>query len=77
MASRNHGKRITKALDALGKARTPGARLDAARRAREAAEELEQDHVDDAREAGLTWGEIGAVYGLTRQGAQQRFRNGR
>ncbi len=77
MAGRNPGKRIVRALEALVKARTPAARLDAARRARNAAEELEQDHVEAARDAGMTWAEIGKLYGLTKQGAQQRFRNGR
>ena len=33
--------------------------------------------LDAARQAGLTWAEIGAIYGLTKQGAQQRFRAGR
>jgi hypothetical protein len=27
-----------------------------------------------ARKAGATWNEIGACYGLSKQGAQQRFR---
>jgi hypothetical protein len=49
-------------------------RLDAARRLREAAEELEAAQVEAARKAGATWIEIGASYGLTKQGAQQRFR---
>ncbi len=49
-------------------------RLDAARRLREAAEELETAQVEAARKAGATWIEIGACYGLTKQGAQQRFR---
>ena len=49
-------------------------RLDAARRLREAAEELEAAQVEAARKAGATWIEIGACYGLTKQGAQQRFR---
>jgi hypothetical protein len=71
-----HAKRITKALDSLSAAATPLARLDSARRAREAAEALERRSIDDARAAGLTWAEIGDVYGLTKQGAQQRFRNG-
>ncbi len=76
MAGRSRAKRITRALEALDKARTATARLDAARRAREAADELERDQVEAARDAGLTWGEIGKLYGLTKQGAQQRFRNG-
>jgi hypothetical protein len=50
------------------------ARLDLIRRVREAAEELEAAHVEAARAAGATWSEIGAAYGLTKQGAQQRFR---
>jgi hypothetical protein len=37
-------------------------------------EALEADTVADARAAGATWGEIGALYGLSKQGAQQRFR---
>jgi hypothetical protein len=49
-------------------------RLEAARRLREAAEELEAAQVEAARQAGATWIEIGACYGLTKQGAQQRFR---
>ena len=76
MAGRNQGKRITRALESLDKARTPSARVDAARRAREAADELERAQIEAARDAGLTWAEIGKLYGLTKQGAQQRFRNG-
>ena len=49
-------------------------RLEAARRLREAAEELEAAQVEAARKAGATWIDIGACYGLTKQGAQQRFR---
>jgi hypothetical protein len=74
MAGRSHAKRISEALDALQRSRTPADRLDAARRAREAAEELEQANVDAARDAGLAWAEIGDLYGMTKQGAQQRFR---
>ena len=44
---------------------------------REAAEELEAAQVEAARKAGATWIEIGACYGLTKQGAQQRFRAAR
>ena len=44
---------------------------------REAAEELEAAQVEAARKAGATWNEIGACYGLTKQGAQQRFRTAR
>src|ERR1700691_3427353 len=67
-------RRITAALGALDAADGPMSRLEAARRLREAAEELEAAQVEAARKAGATWIEIGACYGLTKQGAQQRFR---
>jgi molybdenum cofactor biosynthesis enzyme len=74
VATKNPVKRIFAALSALDVADRPMSRLDAARRLREAAEELEAAQVDAARKAGATWAEIGACYGLTKQGAQQRFR---
>jgi hypothetical protein len=70
-------RRITAALGALSDADGPISRLEAARRLREAAEELEAAQVESARKAGATWNEIGACYGLTKQGAQQRFRAAR
>ena len=77
MASKNTVKRISAALTAFDAADRPISRLDAARRLREAAEELEAAQVEGARKAGATWIEIGACYGLTKQGAQQRFRAAR
>ena len=77
MASKRPVKRFVAALSALDAADGPIGRLDAARRLREAAEELEAAQVDAARQAGATWNEIGACYGLTKQGAQQRFRAAR
>jgi hypothetical protein len=77
MASKSPVKRIFAALAALDAADGPVSRLDAARRLREAAEELEAAQVDAARKAGVMWIEIGACYGLTKQGAQQRFRPAR
>jgi hypothetical protein len=74
VASKTPVKRILAALGALDAADGPISRLDAARRLREAAEELEAAQVEAARKAGATWNEIGACYGLTKQGAQQRFR---
>jgi hypothetical protein len=74
VASKSPVKRILAALSALDVAAGPMSRLDAARRLREAAEELEAAQVEAARKAGATWNEIGACYGLTKQGAQQRFR---
>jgi hypothetical protein len=75
--SKSPVKRILAALRALDVADGPVSRLDAARRLREAAEELEAAQVEAARKAGATWIEIGACYGLTKQGAQQRFRAAR
>jgi hypothetical protein len=66
-------RRITAALGTLDTAEDVMVRLDAARRLREAADELEAANVQAARGAGATWTEIGACYGLTKQGAQQRF----
>ena len=77
MASKSPAKRILAALGALDAADGPISRLDAARRLREAADELEAAQVEAARKAGATWIEIGACYGLTKQGAQQRFRAAR
>jgi hypothetical protein len=77
VAPKNPVRRITAALGALDIADGPMSRLDAARRLREAAEELEAAQVEAARKAGATWSEIGACYGLTKQGAQQRFRAAR
>ncbi len=77
VASKNFAKRILAALGALDVADGPMSRLQAARRLREVAEELEAAQVEAARKAGATWGEIGACYGLTKQGAQQRFRAAR
>ena len=77
MASKSPVKRISAALGALDVADGPMDRLEAARRLREAAEELEAAQVEAARKAGATWIEIGACYGLTKQGAQQRFRAAR
>ena len=77
MAPKSSVRRITAALDALEVAGGTIGRLEAARRVREAAEDLEAAQVEAAREAGATWNEIGACYGLTKQGAQQRFRAAR
>ncbi len=77
VASKSPVRRITAALGALDVADGPISRLEAARHLREAAEELEAAQVEAARKAGATWNEIGACYGLTKQGAQQRFRAAR
>lgn len=66
--------RATKALRDLGKPTKPLEQLDAARRLREAADVIEQEAVDAARADGRTWTEVAAVYGLSKQAVQQRFR---
>lgn len=47
--------------------------LRAASAARRAAEERVEAAVIAAKQAGLSWGVIGAQLGVTRQGARQRF----
>jgi hypothetical protein len=63
-------KRLPKQKDALEQ-------LDLVRQAREALDLLEQSHVETARKAGYTWTDIGDLYGMSKQGAQQRFRGDR
>lgn len=67
-------KRFERAVQALAAVPDPLQRLDAVRAARERMEALEAAAVRDARAAGATWKAIGALYGLSKQGAQQRFR---
>ena len=68
-----HLKRFTRALQAQ-EVPDPMRRLDSMRRSINQLEELETTTVADARAAGVTWNRIGALYGLSKQGAQQRFR---
>jgi len=67
-------RRFAKALASLSEMPDPMPRLAAVRRAREALEELEASTVAEARSAGATWGQIGSLYGVSKQAAQQRFR---
>ena len=67
-------KRLARTVAALGEIPDPLLRLDAIRLARQELEELEAEAVRASRVAGRTWTEIGALYALTKQGAQQRFR---
>lgn len=69
-----HVKRWGRALSALTEIVDPLQRLDAARQVREEVERLELDAMTAARAAGRTWSDIGALYGLSKQGAQQRFK---
>ena len=72
--SKSISDRIQRALRAHQAAKDPLAALNAARTLREEAELLERNAVDTVRAAGTSWSKIGGLYGLTKQGAQQRFR---
>ena len=69
-----HLKRWGRALSALTEIVDPLQRLDAARQVREEVERLELEAMTASRAAGRTWADIGALYGLSKQGAQQRFK---
>ena len=68
-------------LDQLGPSTHPGhdaapfRRILAARRALPVAEQELRDAVHAAREAGNSWTVIGAALEITRQAAQQRYRD--
>ncbi|WP_454299999.1 hypothetical protein [Salana multivorans] len=68
-------KRLDKAAEAISTIKDPLARLAAAREAREMFEQLKLEQVKRLRREGTTWSKIGALYGLTKQGAQQRFKS--
>ena len=74
MADPVHVKRFQRALESLQAIPDPLARLAAVRRSLDELEALEASTVADARAVGATWSEVGALYGLSKQGAQQRFR---
>ena len=67
-------KQLRHSLDALVAASSALEALRAARQLRDEAEALELDAVIEARRQRATWSEIGAAYGTSKQGAQQRFR---
>ena len=69
-----HTKRFDRALESLKGIPDPLLRLDAIRRLRKALDDLETATVIAARAEGVSWRDIGGVYGLSKQGAQQRFR---
>lgn len=74
MAEPAHLKRLGRTLEAIEAVPDPLVRLDALRVARETFERRELEQVVLLRGAGVTWSRIGELYGLTKQGAQQRFR---
>ena len=66
-------ERIQRAVDALRAAEDPVERLTAGHELRQLADQVEAESVIAARAAGVSWKRIGALYGTTKQGAQQRF----
>ncbi len=74
MAAQGSAKHVRHALEAVEGASGALELLAAARELRESADALEIAAVGEARNHGRTWTQIGAVYGTTKQGAQQRFR---
>lgn len=74
MPAKDASSRIKAALRQRHAARDPLERLTASRILRESAEELEAAAIREARDVGITWQQIGECYGLTKQGAHQRFK---
>jgi hypothetical protein len=74
MADPAHVKRFDRAMQSLQELPDPLGRLDAIRHCISELDDLEGATVAAARAAGVTWTQIGALYGLSKQGAQQRFR---
>jgi hypothetical protein len=74
MASKSSEKAAAKTLTQLTGTADPLERLRLVTQLRGLVEALEHDAVELARESGATWKQIGAVNGLTKQAAQQRFR---
>ena len=66
-------RKLIEALLAYERAGTELDELAAARQARELADAMEFAAIRNARDARVSWAKIGSVYGLTKQGAQQRF----
>ena len=73
MGTGDHVKRLNRVVQSLQAVADPLRRLDAVRTAKVRLDDLEAEAVSAARAAGATWRDIGALYGLTKQGAQQRF----
>ncbi len=67
-------KPVAKALERLSQAPDPLSRLATIRTTQDALEQMARAAADEARAAGATWKQIGAIYGTSKQAAQQRFR---
>ncbi len=65
--------RIVSLARSLGTADDPVDRLRAAKQLRELIEDVERACGHAAHDAGVSWSEIGEVYGSTKQAAARRF----
>ena len=75
MAPGKDERQLAKRLAELTHARDARERLVLAEEIRRLAVALQNASVAEARQAGLTWTQIGALFGMTKQAAQQRFKN--
>ena len=73
MGSHTEPDDLLRACKSLREAKQPFEALEASLRLRVMAEQHELEQVRTARQSGVSWVKIGALYGLTKQGAQQRF----
>ncbi|MGJ3508831.1 hypothetical protein [Enemella sp. A6] len=65
--------KLTAACDDFQQAADPLAAVEIAQQVGSLAEKVQHEAVRAARQQGVSWSKIGAVFGLSKQGAQQRF----
>ncbi|NLT31002.1 MAG: hypothetical protein GXX86_11205 [Propionibacterium sp.] len=65
--------KLSAACAQLQQAADPLAAVDLAQQIGTLADKVQHDAVRAARQQGVSWSKIGAVFGLSKQGAQQRF----
>lgn len=74
MAAGKQERQIAKKLTELAATKDARQRLLLAHEIQQAAVALEHMTVGDARHAGMTWTQIGGLFGMSKQAAQQRFK---
>ena len=78
-SSRAVGRAVVELVSSLVAAGADRSHLERARiaaRIADVAERISRTEVMAAREEGATWAEVGEAFGVTRQGAHERFRTG-
>ena len=78
-SSRAVGRAVVELVSSLVAAGSDRSHLERARiaaRIADEAERISRTEVMAAREEGATWAEVGKAFGVTRQGAHERFRTG-